>query len=667
MHCGLSHRQRTLKFGMCLIAGVLLSHQVMATPARVTSPTLSGTTGLNTIPSARMPKSGEITIGTGTTDPFIHSFASLQIASPLEITLRQSARISSLRQDADNLSPGADMKLRVYQEERFMPEIAIGMQGALGDKEMRAPYVTLSKRWHDFDFTLGKGWGRYDRDFGIFAGAEYFLPVKGLSAKLDYDPQSYDSEKVTGYNPPPRWSLGLNYAHKSGLSASIGTQGAQKIFGRISYQFNPQLWKLDKDAALEKPFYKQRPPVATLQKIIPDGAQEGIYVTYADFKDNQAFAQIALTPNQSTTAQIGRTARIIAQNGGETIESITITPEHMGLHGKSITLQRAALERAHNQNSASPQEIWRSTSFGDIAHPTHGWNTPQIPRPELPIYITLEQSLDLGARHDGVFHRTALLVQDVRRIKNTGFISASGLRLNLTDNLDAHYGAPLSGGQPPVRSDIELFAKRHIALDTAILAYTHSFGADFHVMGSAGYLDENFVGLGVQGLYRPPQSRLALGAQFWRAYKRNPYTVMNMDINDTHSHHVALLEGWYDFHKYDVTLHAQAGRFLGGDNGVNLALEKNFKNGVILSGSLAVSNKKQYDALGGQTQAAPRLGLKIPLGGLKYIPAGSGTNIKVEGMGDDLAQNINAPFNLYGLTTPLGIKHIADHWDEIIQ
>ncbi|HPF78728.1 MAG TPA: YjbH domain-containing protein, partial [Alphaproteobacteria bacterium] len=65
------------------------------------SPSVTGTLGLNTVPSARMDEVGTIRAGISTSDPYVHAFMGFQLAKPLYVSLRQSGEVSNLTQEPD--------------------------------------------------------------------------------------------------------------------------------------------------------------------------------------------------------------------------------------------------------------------------------------------------------------------------------------------------------------------------------------------------------------------------------------------------------------------------------------------------------------------------------------------------------------------------------------
>ena len=256
-------------FAVPAIGLFLLSAPAGAADHRA-SPSLLGPLGLNTVPSARMDKAGTVRLGASTLDPYMHGTASIQISDSFNVTLRQTAETSSFTNDPDRLTPGLDLKLRLSPETKYMPEISVGIIGALGHKRMAGEYVAASKRYKDFDFTAGLGWGRYgssgtfdnplgflsthfkDRrpvdgqmpsgpdhwftgdNLGLFGGVEYFTPVDGLSLKLDYSADRYTAEKTAfNFDPPDPWTIGVHYAPTDWADIGVGVAGTEKIMATL--------------------------------------------------------------------------------------------------------------------------------------------------------------------------------------------------------------------------------------------------------------------------------------------------------------------------------------------------------------------------------------------------------------------------------------------------
>jgi hypothetical protein len=673
----------------CLGATTAYAHEYMP------SSTLFGPLGLNTVPSARMDEAGTVKIGVSALDPYVHAFAGFQLATPLYINIRQTAEASDLNAKAKRLYPGVDLKLRLLEETGRRPEISVGINAALGHKRMASEYIALSKRYNDFDFTAGIGWGRMgsaghiknplkaiskhfggDRaldgemanrpahwftgdNVGFFAGVEYFTPIDGLSLKFDYGADRYTVEKQNpDFDAPAPWSIGVVYQPYDWVDMSLALQGTDRVMGRISLKGLLQNWR-NKNAKIRSNEPKLQPRHTGTIAQQEHTNNEGIEALSVE-------SYLALNPYEPAPRQIGYAAIETANQANTKAEEIVIRPSVMGLQGPSVRLLRRDFERALIDNQGSPQEIWNNAEFdtsgkGAFSRPE---NTDKSGIFGHNFYLTQLNTLSLSEEDNGVLYRTSAIAGG-RGPAFFGFLDAGyALRLNIHDNLDK-----ISDIRPrsplPVRSDIDVFAQNRLILDHSYLALTHSFTPQLHLSLLGGYLEEMYGGFGGELLYRPFGSRLSYGAELWQVFKRDPYTDFALGLTYDH-----LLTGhmnmWYEIPHHDLTLQAKAGRYLGEDIGGTLSLHKNFKNGVDLQGFVTVTNKGDFDLFGGTTHAYSGLRLTMPLGGFKYVPKGVSTQLRVEPFGRDTGQALENPLPLYELTRQFSYSHMAQHWLDIL-
>lgn len=672
------------------------------------SPFLTGPLGLNTVPSARMDEPGTVRAGIAALDPYIHSFAGIQIAAPLYIGLRQTAEVSGLRDSADRLYPGMDIKLRLAREGPHTPEISVGIQSALGHKRMAGEYLALSKRWSGFDFTAGLGWGRFGsaghfknplrlmgRHFsgrrpldgeapnepddwftgaetGFFAGVEYFTPVDGLSLKFDYGADHYAAETArSDFNAPALWSAGISYTPASWISAGLAMQGNDKIMGRLSLQANPASWPLRNRADdPPAPFYALHGPESEPESIHLRPIS-GTLIGDMNLSGTVAQADLHLAQTGNAPLQIGRAARTMAPHSGTDIRALEFRLVSLGLRGPSVRFMREDFEHAVSpEKQGSPQEIWSSVEFTETAETAQNkkgngadrlW--PKSPYPHL--WLTQDNQISLAEEDTGILFRSSLLAE-ARMPELLGIISLGGaFRLNLADNLHR-----LEESRPrtllPVRGDVDRFADRTIALDRLYAAATYSLSPEIHTSLAAGYLEEMYAGTGAEIIYRPFRSRFALGADLWQAMKRDPHTSLNLGLTGDMvlTGHV---NGWYDWPGENVTAYIKAGRYLAGDLGVTAGLEKSFNNGARLQGFVTVTDNADMDLFGGETHAFHGVSLSLPLGGAPYVPDGSAFAIRAEPFGRNTGQTLDKPLSLYALTEPFTLDHMAQNWNEILE
>lgn len=672
---------------------------------RYATPTSTGFLGLNTVPSARMDKTGTVRLGIATLDPYIHGHIGIQIAAPLYINVRQSAETSSLKKDAKHLYPGIDFKLRLQEESAYAPEIALGIQSALGHQRMSGEFIALSKRYNNFDFTFGLGWGRYgtakhftnplknisnhfskNRNFnsvspntpanwfsgnsiGLFGGVEYFLPYDGLSLKLDYGSDRYTAEQQSfDYDAPAPWGAGLSYTYNKWISAGIGMQGTDKVMGRLSIQSTPASWPFtEKKYDAPIPLYKTRPTNSNIEKMRQSANNSGIELTNIIIEKHKVSAILNIPAHTNAPQHIGRAIRHIATHSGAEIEVISILPKYENLLGKTVEILRSDVEKALDNNQGSPEEIWKNLHFTttDTDNLTH---SPFISKMGIKTKRTLfnikiENQISLSEEDNGTLYRSSALIK-AKRMTFLGLTSGSTLRINLHDNLDniENLRPPSTS---PTRSDVNSFTNQRLSLDNAYVSYTHSITPSTHIALTAGYLEEFYSGIGGEVLYRPYNSRFALGAELWRVQRRQPFTTLNLG-HSGYATTTGHINGWYDIPEQDITLNAKAGRFLAGDNGLSIGLTKRFRNGATLDSEITITDAADPDLFGGTTHAYHRLGLTLPLGSIPYIPEGSTINTIIAPFGRDTGQSLDKPLNLYDMTENFTLDHMATYWDKIL-
>src|SRR5699024_1280375 len=122
-------------------------------------------------------------------------------------------------------------KLRLIEEGQYMPAVALGFQDVGGTGLFSSEYLVASKRWRNFDFSLGVAWGylgaggdisnplgvaddhfdvrrrdsggdqggkfgfkqMFTGDIGFFGGVAYQTPWEPLTLQLEYDGNDYQS------------------------------------------------------------------------------------------------------------------------------------------------------------------------------------------------------------------------------------------------------------------------------------------------------------------------------------------------------------------------------------------------------------------------------------------------------------------------------------------
>ena len=164
----------------------------------------------------------------------------------------------------------------------------------------------------------------------------------------------------------------------------------------------------------------------------------------------------------------------------------------------------------------------------------------------------------------------------------TGTVSA-----RLIDNFGKfNYTGPTN--LPPVRTDIRQYMTTSVATMPNLQATrTFQLGGDHFASAYAGYLEMMFAGAGGEYLYRPSNSRFAIGIDANRVRQRqfNQWTsLQSYSVNTGH------ITSYWDTGFEDILVKFSVGQYLAGDRGGTLDLSRVFQNGVKIGAYVTRTN-----------------------------------------------------------------------------
>ena len=163
------------------------------------------------------------------------------------------------------------------------------------------------------------------------------------------------------------------------------------------------------------------------------------------------------------------------------------------------------------------------------------------------------------------------------------------------DNFGKYNYDPPPTGLQPVRTNIRQYMTQSIATMPNLQATNTGKLADNHFVSAyAGYLETMFAGAGGEYLWRPTNSRFAVGVDANRVRQRqfNVWTSMqNYAVTTGH------LTTYWDTGIQDILVKASYGKYLAGDVGGTLDLSRVFQNGVKV-GAYATRTNVDYAQFG---------------------------------------------------------------------
>ncbi len=223
-----------------------------------------------------MAPDGQLSLTLGGFAAAQHIALGFQILPWLEASFRYS-RLVHFSNGKTDYDRSFGLKLRLFQETRFTPDVSIGIRDLLGTGIYSAEYVAASKTIGDFDFTAGLGWGRlasnatfpnpfglilksfdirqtavgqggtisfgqffHGPNMGLFGGAIWHTPISNLNLSVEYSSDRYVRETAVG-SFRPKWpvNIGLTYQPMAGVSVTGGWFYGDTVGGIISIALDP--------------------------------------------------------------------------------------------------------------------------------------------------------------------------------------------------------------------------------------------------------------------------------------------------------------------------------------------------------------------------------------------------------------------------------------------
>lgn len=583
-----------------------------------------------------------------------------------------------------------DLHYQVFGEAGWRPALAIGLRDMVGTGVYSSEYVVATKTLKPgLTVTGGIGWGRLgsagglgspfgDRpktDLGTNTAGDFspdqwfrgpaapFFGVKwqasdALTVKAEYSSDDYVEEQARqGFERKTPLNFGVDYrlgqfSRLSGYVLHGSTVGMQ-----LSMVINPRHSPFP--SGLENGPAPVRPRVApgadpegwsgawssdptaqpAIQKALGDAlAKEGQVLESMALSANRAEVRIRNTRHDAEAEAIGRTARLMTRAMPPSVETFVITRVVNGVPTTSTTLRRSDLERGDHAGAAAllPGVAITDAGRGEGlvpspgAYPRLSWSlkpyvNPSLFDPEEPVRV------DLGVALSGRYEFSpGIIVEGELRQKLAG---------NVSDNTKV--GAA-SGGWPVVRSD----GVRYAASDTPTISYLTGawygqLSPTVYSRVTAGLLERAYGGVSGEVLWKPTDSRLALGAEVnWVKKRDYDQRFSFQDYKTTTGH----LSAYYDFGD-GILGQVDVGKYLAGDVGATVSIDREFANGWKLGGWVTKTDMSSSDYGEGSFDKGVRL--TIPLSWAVGTPSTRTQSVTLRPVTRDGGARLNVRGRLY--------------------
>ncbi len=535
-----------------------------------------------------------------------------------------------------------DLRFKALNESRYLPAVTIGLQDFAGTGILSGEYIAATKTVTPaVKVTAGLGWGRLGSygdigsPFGVrppivvgfggnfnvkqwfrgpaapFAGVEWKLN-DAWTIKAEYSSDDYTEEAGTRstfdrkspynfgveYQPNEIYRLGAYYMYGSTLGIAghlfinpksrptngLTDSAPAPVKPRPNRSTDANAWSTDwvtqADAA----------PVlrANVAQILKD---DGIIVESISYTASAAQVRIRNTRYDNNAQAVGRTARALSQSMPASVETFEIVPLANGVPASKVTIKRADLEALEFAPDAIPQMAQRIEVSGENTIPAGMVTDPDL-------YPAFKWSIGPDARlrffdQKAPFKINVGLAAKASYQFTPGLVLAGEVTQVIAGNLDDRPPLPDRGRLQPVRSAVYFYDKEGTTAVEKLALHWHSkLAPEVFTRVSVGYLERMFGGVSTEVLWKPTGSRWALGAELNYLKQRAPdqqfgftlpsymYDVDSGAVNGPSSY--TTLNGHVSaYYEIGKGFHAQldVGKYLAGDIGATLSIDREFGNG----------------------------------------------------------------------------------------
>ena len=589
-----------------------------------------GGAGLIDMPVATPLPDGEFLVNIARSGPSLHTALTFQMTPRLQGTFRYSGAMGLDRDPAGfSVSAGQyyfdrsfDVRFQLLREGRYLPDVTVGLQDFVGTGLYSGEYIVATKSIHPrVKVTAGLGWGRlggqarvanpgqgglpaYDRWFrgpaAAFGGVEWQVTDR-LGLKLEYSSDRYLEERgltqFTANNPldyrsplnvgleyqlGPGYRVGAYYKHGSTVGVSFtlfnnpsrprlrGVQGAAPI--PVPLRSDPRTRPQD----FATDWADSREVKESLRDTLAEHLKgDGLILEALVLTGTRAELRIRNPGIDANAQAIGRAARAMAIRLPMSVEHFDIVPVTRGIPASMVRLRRSDLERLETAPDAAAQLRARAEFLpagalasdalrGKDLYPKLTWAAApylefQLFDPRTPIQP--EAGLRLRAAYDVM----------------PGVKIYGSAKYRLLGGLENFTPLPLSASKAPfkVRSEAYKYEKNAFAIENLAVSWQGRVANDIYGRVSLGYLERHFAGVSGEVLWKPVNSRLALGAELNYVQQRAFDTVLGLQGNPFVTGHVS---AYYEF-RNGLLAQVDVGRYLGRDIGATVTLEREFANG----------------------------------------------------------------------------------------
>lgn len=656
-----------------------------------------GGVGLLQTPTARMSREGELSFNYRDNNQYRYYSGSVQLFPWLETTLRytdvRTRKYSSVEAFSGNQSykdKAFDLKLRLWQEGYWLPEVSVGARDIGGTGLFDGEYLVANKAWGPFDFSLGIGWGylgtsgniknplcSYDEKYctrdtrykaagstdtsqmfrgptALFGGVEYQTPWNPLRLKLEYEGNNYQQDFAGKLPQRSKVNVGAIYRVTDWADINLSYErGNTWMFGFTLRNNFSDLRPSYIDNA--RPKYQPQPQDAILQHSVVANQltllkyNAGLTDPQIQVKGDTLYVTGEQVKYRNTQEGVERANRIIMNDLPDGIRTIRVTENRLNMPVVTTETDVASLKRhLEGEPLGQDTELVQKRETPIVPDkPEQGW---YIDKSSFDFHIDPVLNQSFGGPE--AFYMYQLGVMATADWWLTDHLLTTGsLFGNLTNNYDKfnYTNPPRDTALPRVRTRVREYVQNDIYVNNMQANYFQYLGNNFYGQVYAGYLETMYGGAGAELLWRPVDSHWAFGIDGNYVKQRDWRSAQDMmkftDYSVKTGHFTAYWTPWF---AENVLVKASVGQYLAGDKGVTLDVSKHFESGIVVGAYATKTNVSaaQY----GEGDFTKGVYISVPLDLFSTGPTRSRAGVGWTPLTRDGGQMLGRKFELYNMT-----------------
>lgn len=606
-----------------------------------TSLSTYGTPGLIETPTARSLNDGELAFTSSLVGPTLRNTITFQILPRITGSFRYTRIADGLGQGKANYDRSFDLSFQLLDETELRPAVALGMRDFLGTGRYSGEYVAATKQFGSkLEVTGGIGWGRFagrdsfknplgalDDRFNtrpsgftgpggqvetgawfrgpasLFGGLAYHINEK-TTVFAEYSTDTYASEVSQNLmDAPSPLNVGMQYRFDNGIDLKAYVVGGNEVGAQFTYVIDP---KKRKNPGGSEP--SARPigsrsdlavaewnnsakggGTAALTRVLNTRlAEDGLTLESFEMNGGSATVRIENTRWGVGAQAAGRAARVMATTLPPQVEELVVVFLSNGVPNSRVVTQRSDLEDLQYHYDGSWGTYSRASIEDAAGEGRNGAIEGVYPKFDYgltPYVATSFFDPDNPVRADfGIQLKTSFQ-------PTPGLTFSGQFRYPIAGNIEDSTRISDSKIQPVRTNAVRYAQESELEVNKLTAEYMFRPGKDLFGRVTAGYLESMYGGVSAEVLWYPIGSRLALGAEVNYAKQRDFDMLFGFQDYGVVTGHAS---AYYDLGNGFLG-QIDAGRYLAGDWGATVGLDREFNNGFRVGGYFTITDVSASD------------------------------------------------------------------------